>query len=352
MRAREHGFAFAGEPGEHNAITDVAGVLVGTHTVADGPVQTGLTVVCPLGRSMASVPAGWSSFNGNGEMTGTTWVAESGALALPVGLTSTHAVGTVHRGIIEWAAGTDPSPADRWLLPVVGETWDGYLNDVTRQAFGVAEVRAAIESAAAGPVDEGAVGGGTGMTCYGYKGGTGTASRHVPAAGATYTVAVLLQANFGSRPELRLDGVHLGHRFAADDPMRSSAAGSCIALVATDAPLLPGQCAALARRVPLGLGRTGTSGSHFSGDLALAFSTANAGALDSAPAGVADEVRQLAFLPWGAVDPLYEAVVQAVEEAVVNALVAGRETVGRDGHRVPPLPVAEALRALRALRDR
>jgi D-aminopeptidase len=350
MRARELGFAFAGEPGQYNAITDVSGVLVGAHTVSRGQLQTGLSIVCPVGRSMATVPAGWAAFNGNGEMTGTVWVAESGGLSLPVGITSTHAVGTVHRGIVEWAARNDPTVADRWLLPVVAETWDGHLNDATARAFDTADVGAAIETAASGPVAEGSVGGGTGMTCYGYKGGTGTSSRRIRVGSATYTVAVLVQANFGSRRELCLGGVPLGSRLVADDPSASAgapeAAGSCIALVATDAPLLPGQCKALARRVPLGLGRTGTFGSHFSGDLALAFSTSGAGALDSAATGAVVGVRQLSFLPWGAIDPAYEAVVQAVEEAVVNALVAGRDTVGRDGHAVPGLPVEEVLRLL------
>lgn len=348
MRARQLGMVSAGDPGPDNAITDVAGVLVGMHTVSRGDLQTGLTVVCPVGRSTSSVPAGWSSFNGNGEMTGTTWIAESGGLELPVAITSTAAVGIAHRGIAEWAARTDPAVAERWVLPVVGETWDGYLNDATQRAFEIDDVGAAIDAAVPGPVAEGSVGGGTGMTCYGYKGGTGTASRRVRLGNSTYTVAVLLQANFGSRRDLVIGGVPVGASLLDDNPMRAfvapEGAGSCITLVATDVPLLPGQCEALARRVPLGLGRTGTYGSHFSGDIAVAFSTTGAGVFDGEPDNA--ELRRLSFLPWGAIDPVYEAVVQSVEEAVLNALVAGRETIGRAGRRVPGLPVDEVLRLL------
>ena len=368
-RARGLGIAFDGTPGGHNAITDVAGVEVGYETLISGhgrlitgtgPVRTGVTAICPRGRAGigASVPAGWFSLNGNGEMTGTAWIEESGGLDLPIGITNTHAVGSVHRGIIDWVLSAHPGTGDRWLLPVAAETWDGYLNDINgRHVTPECAVRA-IGAARTGPLLEGSVGGGTGMNCYGFKGGTGTASRLVGQEAQRYTVAVLLQANFGSRAELTLAGVPVGRQLLDDDPLGDPqwlappSAGSCIAVVATDAPLLPGQCKALARRVPLGLARTGTTGSHFSGDIFLAFSTANAGVLnsgvDTATDSAADTApRSLSFLPWGAMDALYEGVVQAVEEATVNALVAGRTMVGRDDHRSPGLPVERVLDLLR-----
>jgi D-aminopeptidase len=357
-RARGLGVPFDGTPGPLNGITDVAGVEVGYFTAVhgegslvqgEGPVRTGATVVLPLGRQGVgrSVPAGWFSLNGNGEMTGTAWIDEVGALSLPIGLTNTHAVGPVHRGIIEWAVNNHPELARRWLLPVVAETYDGYLNDINGSHVNVADVGTAIDAATGGPLLEGSVGGGTGMNCYAFKGGTGTASRTIGVGGNTYTVATLMQANFGSRRELVIAGRAVGKALADDNPMEETdwlaapGAGSCVTIVATDAPLLPGQCKAMARRVPLGLARTGTSGSHFSGDLFLAFSTANPGVLDgsiddtSPTAGLA---RDISFLPWGSMDPVFEAVVQCVEETVINVLVAGRTVVGRDGHRSPGFP--------------
>ncbi len=366
-RARDLGLPLDGTPGPYNAITDVPGVEVGHETViagegplrvGGGPVRTGVTVVLPLGREGVgrSCPAGWHSLNGNGELTGTAMVDEVGAVSLPVGITNTHAVGAVHRGIIEWSAAVEPGLQRRWLLPVVGETWDGYLNDVHGSHVTPGLARSALDGASRGPVAEGSVGGGTGMNCYEFKGGTGTSSRRVALGAGTYTVGVLVQANFGARHELTLAGRRLGPLLQDDNPMADPSwlappgAGSCIAVVATDAPLLPGQCRALARRVPLGLARTGTTGSHFSGDLFLAFSTANAGALDSSvdttPAGRA-AVRSLEFLPWGGMDPLHAAVVQAVEEAVANVLAASRTMVGRDGHRSPGFPAGELRDLLR-----
>jgi len=358
VRARDLGIPLDGTPGGYDAITDVEGVLVGYHTVVSGdgplvrgsgPVRTGVTVVLPLGHAGVgrSVPAGWSSLNGNGEMTGTAWLDEVGALSLPIGVTNTHAIGPVHRGIIDWSVARYPELAERWLLPVVAETWDGYLNDINGHHVDGPAVAAALDSAAGGVVAEGSVGGGTGMNCYAFKGGTGTASRLVEVGGQTYTVGVLMQANFGSRHELVIAGRKVGALLGDDNPMEESewlapaGAGSCITIVATDAPLLPGQCKALARRVPLGLARTGTTGSHFSGDLFLAFSTAGAGQLDSSIDTTATslELSRLDFVPWGSMDPLYAGVVEAVEEAVLNVLVAGRTTVGRDGHRSPGFPV-------------
>lgn len=352
-RARDLDIPFEGDPGRHNGITDVPGVEVGYETVIEGDdVRTGVTAVLPLGRDGVgrSCPAGWFSLNGNGEMTGTAWVEESGSLSLPIGITNTHAVGLVHRGVIEWATQVAPDLRGRWLLPVVAETWDGYLNDPNAARLTTASAGRALDAAAGGPLAEGSVGGGAGMNLYGFKGGTGTASRTVVVGGRSYTVGVIMQANFGARRELLIAGRPVGRMLADEEPMDAAAppgAGSCIAVVATDAPLLPGQCRALARRVPLGLARTGTSGSHFSGDLFLAFSTANVGALDSwLHAPVPARLPVLEFLPWGAVDPFYEAVVQAVEEAVLNVLVAGRDMIGRAGHRSPGFPIDQLPRLL------
>ena len=250
-----------------------------------------------------------------------------------------------------------PQLGDDWSLPVAGETWDGYLNDAAGHHVTEQTAIDALESASTGPVEEGSVGGGTGMVCYEFKGGNGTASRLVDYAGTTYTVGAFLQANFGSREELTIAGLALGELLAAGNPKGEHAAappgaGSVIAIVATDAPLLPHQCKAMARRVTLGLARTGTTGSHFSGDLFLAFSTANPGGFSPYDPGTGDGAGQrydhLRFIPWGAMNPFFAAVVQAVEEAVANALVANEEMTGRDGHRVPALPrerVAELFRA-------
>jgi L-aminopeptidase/D-esterase-like protein len=346
-RARALGVRFAGTPGAANAITDVPGVEVGFATlVAGDAVRTGVTAVHPRGRAGAGDPcaAGFSSLNGNGEMTGVSWIEESGMHAGPIAITNTHAVGIAHAAIVRWTVEHHPDLAAAWLLPVAAETWDGYLNDINgghvTEAIGVA----ALEAATPGPVEEGSVGGGTGMCCYQFKGGTGTASRRVEYGASTYTVGVLVQANFGTREELTIAGVPVGAALADDNPMREhfSGAGSVIAIVATDAPLLPGQCKALARRVPLGLARTGTSGSHFSGDLFLALSTANPGAFTPGSQTLYGKqngrLDELVFIPWGFLDDLFAAVVHATEEAVLNALVANDAMVGVDGHRVPALP--------------
>jgi D-aminopeptidase len=383
-RARELGLSFSGRPGPLNAITDVPGLTVGMVTliagdgplvVGSGPVRTGVTAILPRGADGVGVPcaAGWSSLNGNGEMTGTTWIDESGALNMPVLISNTHAVGACHSGVVRWVVDHHPRLATTWLLPVVAETWDGYLNDINGGHIRPEHAIEALDAASAGPVAEGSVGGGTGMNCYGFKGGSGTSSRRVDYAGSEYTVGVFVQANFGARHELTLGGVGVGSALADDDPMSTgdwferdlqrggaSGAGSVIVIVATDAPLLPGQCKALARRVPLGLARTGTSGGHFSGDIFLAMSTANAGALvseiplDDGTSLSDDEAYQsIRFVPWGRMDPFFEAVVHSVEEAVVNALVANRHLengamVGRDGNRSPALPIERALEIIEA----
>jgi D-aminopeptidase len=348
-RARAVGLKFRGTPGPLNAVTDVPGVEVGYRTIIEGDnVRTGVTAIHPRGRANPGDPvaAGYHSQNGNGEMTGVSWIAESGTCQGPIAITNTHAVGIAHAGIIAWMNAYHADLTDVWLLPVAAETWDGYLNDINGHHVNEDDVVAALEAATAGQPDEGSVGGGTGMNCYQFKAGNGTASRQVGYAGATYTVGVFLQANFGRRAELTLNGVDLGEELSDDNPMRNffaapQGAGSVIAVVVTDAPFFPHQCQALARRVTLGLARTGTSGSHGSGDIFLAVSTANPGGFtDSSPAGRDGGARYdtLTFIPWGGIDPFYEAVVQATEEAVANALIANEDMTGRDGHRSPALP--------------
>jgi L-aminopeptidase/D-esterase-like protein len=357
-RARDLGIPLPGEPGPQNALTDVAGVQVGMVTLVEGEgptaVRTGVTAILPLGRDGigSAVAAGLFSLNGNGELTGSHWIRETGGFASPVMLTNTHAVGTVHRGVVEWTNRNRPDLAAEWLLPVVGETWDGFLNSIDRDAVTHAHVAEAIDSASATGLREGSAGGGTGMNCYGFKGGTGTASRRVAFGGTEYTVGVLLQANFGDRSELTVAGIPMGDLpvpdtlgagdwLDADRTRVPGGSGSVIAIVATDAPLTPHQCEALARRVPLGLARTGTSGSHFSGDIFLAFSTANPGALGSGfprETPEAATLRSLDFVPWNHLDPFFAAVVQAVEEATLNVLVDNDSMTGRAGHVSHALP--------------
>ncbi|ODU64406.1 MAG: aminopeptidase [Micrococcales bacterium 70-64] len=372
-RARDLGIPVPGVPGPGNSLTDVPGVHVGmVDVVADDPhvLRTGVTAVLPLGRDGigSAVAAGLYSLNGNGELTGSHWIRETGALSGPVMITNTHAVGSVHRGVVEWTAAHRPELAAEWLLPVVAETWDGYLNSINVDAVTHAHVAEAIDTASADGLHEGSHGGGTGMNCYAFKGGNGTSSRIVPFGGREYTVGVLLQANFGDRAELSIAGIPMGD-LDVPDPMGDPAwffadragrggggrvpggAGSCIAVVATDAPLTPQQCEALARRVPLGLARTGTTGGHFSGDIFLAFSTANPGALgsgfpDDSPADAT--LRSLEFVPWNHLDPFLAAVVQAVEEAVLNVLVDNETMTGRLGHTSHALPHDQVVARLAA----
>lgn len=363
-RARSLGIPFDGVPGRSNAVTDVPGCEVGFTTLIDGDaVRTGVTAILPRGKDGVGDPCvtGFHSLNGNGEMTGVSWIAESGTTAGPIAITNTHAIGPVHEGIVRWTARSRPELADAWLLPVVAETWDGYLNDINGGHVGPEDAVRAIDASRGGPVEEGSVGGGTGMCCYAYKGGSGTSSRLVGVGGEAFTVGVFVQANFGNRHELTIAGVRVGRGLADDDPMREhfmrpAGAGSVIAMVVTDAPLLPPQCQALARRVTFGLARTGTMGSHFSGDLFLAVSTANAGAFATGAKSLFGTglvaTGSLRFLQWSSIDPFYEAVVQATEEAVMNALVANDEMIGIDGHRIPGLPrerVVSLLNSYRAL---
>src|SRR5215469_2941916 len=288
-RAPPPGPRFRGTPGAANAITDVPGIEVGYQTlVRHDNVRTGVTAIHPRGKANLGDPvaAGFHSQNGNGEMTGAAWIEESGTFSGPIAITNTHAVGIAHAGIIAWANRYHPELTDSWLLPVAAETWDGYLNDINGHHVTEETVIAALEAATTGPIDEGSVGGGTGMNCYQFKAGSGTSSRVVDHMGTAYTVGVFVQANFGRRDELTITGVYLGEELADDNPMRDrftanagaappgtaptgapAGAGSVIAVVATDAPLFPNQCKAFARRVTSGLARTGTIGSHYSGDL-------------------------------------------------------------------------------------
>lgn len=349
-RARDLGVPFDGTPGPLNAITDLAGVQVGHATVVEGDsVRTGVTAIWPRGKDSSDpVFGGWFSLNGNGEMTGTAWLEESGFLDGPVLITNTHSVGTVRDAYIEWQVKHGRKPATNsfgdnfWSLPIVAETWDGVLNDVYGAHVKPEHVFHALDSAAAGPVSEGNVGGGTGMICYGFKGGIGTASR-VVAGSQPYHVAALVQCNCGSRRQLRIAGVPVGEELAAtpvaqNSPPRNEDRGSIIIVVATDAPLLPQQTKRLARRASLGLARTGSSSGNGSGDIFIAFSTANAGI-----AGGNTPVR-VSMLPNEAMNPLFEATVEAVEEAIVNAMVGADSMTGFRGNKVAALP-HEALQA-------
>jgi D-aminopeptidase len=360
-RARDLGIPFEGTPGPLNAITDVAGVEVGHVTlnsgsgklvVGQGPIRTGVTAILPRGKDPKAPPvfAGVFSLNGNGEMTGTAWIEESGFLEGPILLTNTHSVGVVHDAVIAWQTRRlgENNPASFWSLPVVAETWDGWLNDINGFHVKPEHVFTAIETARGGPVPEGSVGGGTGMVCYEFKGGIGTSSRKLTADLGGYTLGVLVQANHGIRRQLTIAGVPVGReigggvrRFAGSDPNDLAGAsvgelGSILIIVATDAPLLPHQLKRLARRAALGLARTGSVSGNGSGDLFLAFSTANvdAGREDQGPV-------TLKALPNDDLSPLFEITVEAVEEAIINALVAGETMTGRDDHVVEGLPLAK-----------
>jgi L-aminopeptidase/D-esterase-like protein len=353
VRARDLGIPFEGTPGKFNAITDVPGVEVGYTTlisgegkleVGKGPVRTGVTAILPRGHASLNDPvyAGFFSLNGNGEMTGTAWVDESGFLEGPIVITNTHSVGVARDAVIAWRI--NHGAADKtgywWSLPVVAETWDGWLNDINGFHVKPADVWHALDSAHGGALEEGSVGGGTGMICYEFKGGNGTGSRKIEIRpeGAdknrspqSFVVGVFLQANFGRRPQLTIAGVPVGKEIPGDVYKQES--GSCIAVVATDAPLLPNQLKRLARRVSLGLARTGTISGNGSGDLFIAFSTANPNVVSP------DQVtHQVQTVPNDLMDPIFAGVVQATEEAVVNALVDNDSMTGRDNHRVEAIP--------------
>ncbi len=357
--ARVLGIPLDGTSGPHNAITDVAGLEVGMTTLISGdgpltrgagPVRTGVTTILPRGKTFDPVFAASYALNGNGEMTGTTWIAESGFLEGPLAITNTHSVGVVRDAVIGWMVERnhlDPiAPGVFFQYPLVAETWDGALNDINGFHVKREHVIAALDGAKGGPVPQGNVGGGTGMVCMGFKGGTGTASRRVTADNASYTVGVLVQANFGGRANFTVAGVPVGREISdlmpeitlgrAAEPAVFRAGeqdtGSIIVVVATDAPLLPHQLARLARRVPIGLGRVGGIGGNSSGDIFLAFSTANPGAFKR------KGTKQLQMLPNDAMDPLFTGVIQAVEESVLNALLAAETMRGVNGNTVHALP--------------
>jgi D-aminopeptidase len=374
-RARDYKLPFRGKCGVNNNITDVLGVEVGYSTIQTSQdVHTGVTAIIPRGASKICTPcsAGVFSLNGNGELTGSHWLEEIGALTSPILITNTLAVGTCHRGVIDWITTKFPDAGGEWLLPVVAETYDGFLSDIRGGHVTRDHVFAALDDARGScPIAEGSVGGGCGMNTYGYRAGSGSSSRVVSHANSDYNVGVFVQSNFGKRNEIVVGGVYLGEILKADNPMAENwappstahrppsmleGAGSIIAIVATDAPLLPGQCKALAKRVGLGMARTGTSCSHFSGDIFLAFSTANEGALtsnmpsragDTASSAEGNGLESLQFIPWGHMDKFYEAVAHATEEAILNALFASRDTVGIHGRRVPGLPIVQVVNALR-----
>jgi D-aminopeptidase len=342
-RARDLGVPFDGTPGQLNAITDVKGVEVGQTTLISGsgplkigvgPVRTGVTAILPRGHNFKdSVFAAWFTLNGNGEMTGTTWVEDSGFLDGPVMITNTHSVGVVRDAVIAWRVKNAPPDDDGywWSLPVVAETWDGELNDINGFHVKPEHVFHALDSAKGGPVEEGSVGGGTGMICNEFKGGIGTSSRVLDSKYGSYTVGVLVQCNYGSRSQLRIAGVPVG-REIGEHTVRDDDIGSIIVVVATDAPLIPTQLKRVARKVSLGLGRDGSFSGDGSGDIFIAFSTANPGAAE--PKGV----HQLTMLPNQRLNPIFLATVQATEEAVVNAMVAAKTMKGINDVEVIGLP--------------
>jgi D-aminopeptidase len=360
IRARALGVPFDGTPGALNSITDVTGVEVGYTTlirgegkleVGKGPVRTGVTAILPRGRASIDDPvyAGYFSLNGNGEMTGTAWIEESGFLEGPLMITNTHSVGVVRDATISWRVahgGPDPT-GFAWSLPVVAETWDGYLNDVNGFHVKPEDVANALDTARPGPIAEGSVGGGTGMICFEFKGGTGTASRVLDKKSGGYVIGALVQANCGRRAQLTIAGVPVGKEIT-ENAVFSREAGSIIIVIATNAPLLPHQLKRLARRASLGLARTGSVSGNGSGDLFLAFSTANPHVTDPAA-----PTYSVTTVPNDRMDPIFAATVQAVEEAIVNALVANQSMTGRDNHHVDALPherVRELLKKYNRLR--
>ncbi len=351
-RPRDLGVRFDGEPGPWNAITDVAGVAVGHTTlvsgegkltVGQGPVRTGVTAILPRREAPRDpVFAAWYALNGNGDLTGALWLRESGFLEGPLAITNTHSVGVVRNAIIAWQVERE-ALLQPWSQPVVAETYDGWLNDVNGFHVRREHVFAALDNAASGPVVEGNVGGGTGMMCYGFKGGIGTASRRLTSAAGGWTLGVLAQCNFGTRDQLRIDGVPIGRLLQGDassDSRPDDTLGSIVVVVATNAPLLPHQLERIARRVPLGIARTGATSANGSGDIFIAFSTANPGA------GLTTPVARVGSLANPLMNPLFDATVQTTEEAILNALFAARTMVGRDDHRVEAIPIPRVLKLL------
>jgi L-aminopeptidase/D-esterase-like protein len=352
QRGRELGLPFPGTPGPLNAITDVGGVEVGTVTLISGdgplargrgPVRTGVTAILPRGRASArACAAGYHSLNGNGEMTGAAWVEESGELQTPITITNTHSCGVTRDATLRWLVERGSDMGQHWGLPVAAETYDGELNDISGFHVTAEHAIAALDGARNGPVELGSVGGGTGMICYDFKGGNGSASRLVKIADQQYTLGAFVQSNFGAREQLAVLGVPVG-RHITRDKLRFFDQGSVIVIIATDAPLMAHQLKRLARRVPLGLARTGAVAHNGSGDIFLAFSTANEAAFATTKGGP----RELAWLPNATLDPLFTATVESVEEAVIDSMLVNETMTGRDGHRSIALPVDELLELMR-----
>ncbi|CAN5413020.1 P1 family peptidase [soil metagenome] len=351
VRARGLHLPLPGTPGPYNAITDVAGVAVGVTTlisgegklvVGQGPVRTGVTAVLPRGRAGAHIPcaAGYYSLNGNGEMTGTIWLEECGELHTPITITNTHSCGLTRDATVKWLV--ERGIMADWGLPVAAETYDGDLNDINGFHVTIEHVIQALDGARGGPLEQGSIGGGTGMLCYDFKGGNGTASRVVDVAGRASTVGVFVQSNFGRRPECTILGVPVGTHLTGGE-LRGKPAGSIIVIVATDAPLEAHQLKRLARRVPLGMARTGAIGHNSSGDIFLAFSTAN----EEAYASPGGKRRSMETLANGDIDPLFTAVIEATEEAIIDSMVVNETMTGRDGHTAIALPHTPLIEAMR-----
>lgn len=342
-RARDLGIPFEGTPGPFNAITDVAGVEVGQVTlisgqgklvVGKGPVRTGVTAVLPRGgNNPKQVFGAWFTLNGNGEMTGTTWVEESGFIEGPIMITNTHSVGTVRDAVIAWQMKKQGKTFQPWSLPIVAETWDGFLNDINGFHVKPEHVAQALDRATSGRVEEGNTGGGTGMVVHQFKGGTGTSSRKFEIEGATYTVGVLVQANYGGRAGLTIAGVPVGREIADLMPKRvPEDTGSIIVVVATDAPLLPHQLKRVVKRASLGIAKNGGIGGNSSGDIFIAFSTANLGA------GSEANLATVKMLANDRINPIFLATVQATEEAIINAMIAAETMTGVNGNTVYAIP--------------
>ena len=351
-RARDLGVPFEGTPAALNAITDVAGVEVGQVTLISGegklvqgkgPVRTGVTAVLTRGKnSTDQVFGAWFTLNGNGEMTGTTWVEESGFIEGPIMITNTHSVGTVRDAVIAWQMKKQGKTFQPWSLPIVAETWDGFLNDINGFHVKPEHVAQALDQAATGPVAEGNVGGGTGMVVHQFKGGIGTSSRKFEIGADSYTVGVLVQGNYGSRSGLTIAGVPVGREITDLMPKEVPAdTGSIIVVIATDAPLLPHQLKRVVKRAALGIARNGGIGGNSSGDIFIAFSTANAGA------GKETNLATLKMLPNDHINPVFAATVQATEEAIINAMVAAETMTGVNGNTVYALPHDRLKDALR-----
>ena len=360
-RARDLGIEFKGVPGKLNAITDVKGVEVGHSTIisgsgkniiGQGPVRTGVTAIFPRGKKFNPVFANWYSLNGNGEMTGTTWITESGFLETPIMITNTNSVGVVRDAVLKWFVDTNWYGNNDWwyTYPVVGETYDGFLNDI--YGFHVKEqhVYEAISNASSGPVIEGNVGGGTGMLTLGFKGGIGTASRKVKINSKTYTIGTLVQSNFGSKKNLTISGVQIGQELkdtlnvefnAPPSNKRQEGDGSIIVIVATDAPLLPHQLKRISHRIPIGIGLVGGIGSNGSGDIFLSFSTANPKAFNR------KNERTVKIFPNDKITPLFEATVQTVEESIINAMIAAETMEGINNNKVYALPHGKLMEILK-----